>query len=863
MQENKGHRIRSVKLLNSGFKLGSLAFSLLLVHFAFLWPCRVWALGSPDANTTYNKDSLEIPPPTPPSDFGTQPSSDRLFSPSVGQVFYKIAYEIADDKDITERQAEQAITLLIATTELDSRAQYILPDMIKLTCQFPSQLPSQEHSELVYKLLTDYTDEFTDLEVAKKAIQYLLDKLNSREQREKLLEELLKNPGSKNTALASELATLLGILKVEKTDLENAKFYLLQAYDKNKYNKLAFAKIAELLPEQVGPVMHLESLRWALDENPFDLRAALTFAQYAENLQLYQMSMGMYEYCVDLFKFLYPSEPLPSYIYTPWAISCYNTQRNRHKCLQIASQFRQSGGFNLLLEAVAGKAAAKTGEIEQARQIFQAAEDKARNLIVGKESLISEQKPKNKSIVDNQLSAVSLAWFYCFASQDANEALDWANRAYSNEPNSATSAAVLAYALVMNGQTELAKSIIKNYEHNQIADLALAQIQLAENNKDSAIETLKSAIAADPGSLEAERAKEILVQNGKEYIPPIDPDIAENVLRNDFGGAVVPTFISPDKIISVQINLPGSKFSYDSEFTGTIVITNNASHPLVISDDGLFKGNIRVDANITGDLNEKIPLLISEKLRPALFIKPDQSLLIPLHLFAGRLRKILTTCPQASLNIEFTAYIDPVITGEGKPTNGLSGVVPAKVVINRPGVELTGKYLQNRLDSFSRGNANQRIRIIRLFTGLLMEQQAMANREPLYKFMYADWMPDLLKSLVLRGLADDDWVVKVHTMAGLLSLSLDYDLTRAVAENLNDTRWPVRFMATYLLAKSQAGSFAKVLDWSVRYDQSGLIRRMAIALGAAVPQPRVMEKQSAPPKPAAQQPTDQIPSQKP
>ena len=95
-----------------------------------------------------------------------------------------------------------------------------------------------------------------------------------------------------------------------------------------------------------------------------------------------------------------------------------------------------------------------------------------------------------------------------------------------------------------------------------------------------------------------------------------------------------------------------------------------------------------------------------------------------------------------------------------------------------------------------------------------MEQHAMANREPLYKFMYADWMPALLKSALVHSLAYDDWVVKVHIMADMLSgvshpqatLPLDYELINTLSENLNDTNWPVRLMAVYLLAKNQNGN---------------------------------------------------------
>jgi hypothetical protein len=164
------------------------------------------------------------------------------------------------------------------------------------------------------------------------------------------------------------------------------------------------------------------------------------------------------------------------------------------------------------------------------------------------------------------------------------------------------------------------------------------------------------------------------------------------------------------------------------------------------------------------------------------------------------------------------------------------------VLVKRSGIELTGKFLKNRLDSFTKGRPGQKIKTAQLFTGLLREQHAMAGSKPLYKLTSADWMPALLQSALIHNLTrDDDWVSKAHTMAGMLSLPLDYELTNAVAENLKDTHWPARLMAIYLLAKSQDSDFAKVLDWTVKYDSSKLVRDMAIALGAAAPEKTTAE----------------------
>lgn len=746
--------------------------------------------------------------------------SERLASSSVGNIFYEIAYELANNPDITPTQTEQAIILLTATMELDRNADYVNPVLLKLTCLNSAS----NHSQLVYQLLGDYVSKYadTDLEPARAAIRYLLGQLNSREEREQFLINMLKNLGGNYPVLDSDLSTSLGLLIAETPDVNSVQHYLIQAYYNNKYNRLAFAKLAELMSGQLGPGVYLEQLRLALAENPVDLESALVFAQYAEQLQLYETATGTYEYCVELYRYQNPSKPLPAYIYLPWSISCYNTQRNQHKCLQIAEIMQQAGQFDLLLEAIAGKAALKTGNPDIAQKILQNAEEKAHS------SFANRRQNLGTRAVDQE----QLAWFYCFALPDPNKALDWANKAYSVEPNSPTAASLLAYTLVINDQAEWAELLTSNYERNQIADLALAQIQLAKGQKDTAIQSLKSAINMDPGSLAAERAKEILTEQGSQYIPPVDPITALAMLKKSFGESVVPTFIRPEKMISVELNLRGSQFTYGSELDGTVAIRNTSSQPLVISDYGLFKGHIKIDAKISGDINKEVQGLVSIKIAPGSPIEPDRSIAVPVRLLTGELRQTLLTYPQASLNIEFTVHLDPIVIADGKLSERLHGLKPAKALVKRPGIQLTGKYLQNRLGSLTKGQQGQKIKTAQLFTGLLREQNAISDSKPLYKMMSADWMPALLKSALIHNLRREDWVVKVHTMAGLLSLPLEFELTSTVAENLNDTHWPTRLMALYLLSQHQDGDFSKVLDWTANYDQNKFVRDMAIALGA-------------------------------
>ncbi len=329
--------------------------------------------------------------------------SDELFSPSVALKFYELGYELSNkpaaDNAAQAAQAQQALSFFTAATRLDNQAEYILPDMMRLAANTPTPLllglPHRQalpkdvndpnaapalppdNTELVRTLLKAYVKSTVDLQIAKEAIDYLLGQMDSREQKEQLLADLLGTFKNKNDVLESELFTSLGMLILERADVNTAQLYFLSAIDKNKYNRAAFAKVHELSEGQVLPAAYLSNLRYMLGENPLDIESAVAFASYAEQLQLFALAADGYEYCATLYEYLYPKQPLPRYIYLGLALNAYNTDRHPHKPVRIAEKLQKDGVVDLVLETVSAKAAAKTGQTEKARKILSAAEQKA------------------------------------------------------------------------------------------------------------------------------------------------------------------------------------------------------------------------------------------------------------------------------------------------------------------------------------------------------------------------------------------------------------------------------------------------------------------------------------------------------
>ena len=764
------------------------------------------------------------------------PPVQSLSSPSAAARFYDIGYEIAHAENLSGPEADQAIILLTAAKSLNSQMAGVEPLLLRAV----TRSADKNYSDPVIFWLQKYVSESADRAVVADAIRYLLSRSNSREERRIMLERVAAEVKDKNLAINSELATALGVLMLEKGDSDRAKFYLVQAYNNNKYNRAAFAKLMELAPNEIGPANHLEHLRLVVRENPLDLKEALRFAGYAEQLQLYDVAAPSYQYCAELFRYLYPTEQLPAHIYLPWASSCYNSQRGLQTCLQIAENMRGAKRFDILLEAIAGRAAVKVGKPEEAQRILRQAGQQAEALYQsGQEQPPATGQDGVETEAVRPVTAKQLAWFYCFADPNPAKALDWANKAYSTEPNSPSTTALLAYALSINNQLEWAKPLLATAEQSQVADMVLAKVQLAAGNRPNVIQTIQSAVAKDPGSLAAEKAKEWLRQLGSPYVPPADTRALVAFLAERLGNAFVPQFVSPEKMLDVQFSLRGTDFSYGNELEGVIAVVNRGVEPLIVTDDSLFQGNIRVSAQVAGNLTKDIPNLVSDTIRTSLAVPPGRSLACTRRLSTGELRGLLMTCPQAALDIQFTLYLDPVVTDNGQISNRLVDVKPVTISLKRPAVPVTGEYVRSRFNAIASGQESQKVQTALLFTGLLKEQNFLALNGTLYPFQYADWLPGQLRlSLVspsglLLGGSQGDWTVKVNAMADMLYLPLDQELTGVVAKNLNHPLWPVRLMAVYLLAKSSAGSFANVLEWVAKNDTDDLVRSMAVSLQSA------------------------------
>lgn len=749
------------------------------------------------------------------------PDNQDLYSQSTAELFLQQARQIHQQDPLDPQAVKQVMTFIEAALALDRTSASAAEQILTVTAD--NCIGAADYSQHLTWALEQQVEVQADLQILTDAVRCLLEQQNSRLDREVLLEKLLRQYGQRNKAFASDLAAQLGLLAVEKADLQSALDWLSYAYELNPYNQLAFVKLQELSSMQelsLKPEVYLTQLRLAIDLDPYNLNYILVYADTLNRMRSYEIASQVYEYAAKVFEYTYPDEPLDQSIFLSWVLSCYHAPRQESKCIRIIEQYRDPERFDLMLEAIAGRAAMKLGQVDRAREVLDAAGKKAERLL----SEAGSTKPVHPE---------QLAWYYSFVLERPEEALAWANRAFKEAPQRDGVQDIFAYTLAQSGQMELAKEYAAPLQQNsQVASLVMAMAAIAEQDESTALELLKSSFAMMPESFAAEKALQLLKNLGSDYVNPPSVTTAEAALKADYGNRAAPTFVGPAKRFSAKLLFKGSEFYYGNEFEPKLTIENNTSSPLIIGSNSFLKGVLRVDAVVSGDLNVELSNLVSKQFRPSRPILSGEYISVPLRLYTGKLRALLETYPQANVDVAFTVYLDPVEKEDGSLANALLGTEPVRGQLHRTGIVLTRDFLIQRLDALAKGQQGQQLRAVRLFAGLLAEQKAFAREGALFKYVKVD--QSLLIDSVRRGLRDGDWTVRVQALESLLSLNipLDSGMIQDVSASLNHEHWPVRLMAMMLLVRTDGGSFNPVLNWIAQNDPSAINQRMATALGA-------------------------------
>lgn len=763
------------------------------------------------------------------------PSSESLYSPTAAALLSKVGMDRYAVNPYSDQTIEVTMTFLKASLVLDDQIGASWENLLQVSAS--GMANPKDYTIQIRDALRHYVDERSNLAVVDRAIAYLLQRQNTRMDREIILSKLLNIYQGRNSALTSELLTQIALLEMERADFSAAYQRLNTAYKLDPYNTLAFSKLVDLSAIQETPIPYIVfvgQLRRAVEMNPLDLDIALAYAGILRQVELFESAPKAYQYASDLFVYLNPGQPVPIEILLPWSLCAFQSARTQGQCLLIADQVKSEGRFELSLEAIAGLASEQMGQKEEGRRRLEAAAEKAAEMI--------KQSKGQASVLPEEL-----CWFYSFVLPSPEQALAWGHEAIAQHPEDPQTRALFAYALVSNGQEELAGEYLQEGAvTDPVVLFTRGQIFLKQGKRTEALPLLKKVVELGPETLIAWRIRTLLKENDSEYVSTIASAQILAILASEFGDEVTPKFLPITQLIKAKLSISGSEYLYGSDMQASVIIENISTRKLIISDTSMFTGRIQIDAEVQGDIHQKIPALVETEIRPGRTISPGQHAVMAVDLMSGPLRSLLRTYPQASLEVVFTLWLDPVEDALGNPGNRWSELPPDRQTIRRRGVELTRDFLMQRLEGVARGKEGQKYRSAELFTGLLAEQYADQQGKVNYRFVRAQ--PELLLDAIRRLLADEDWLIRLQTLSTFTDVTLPMDraLLSSISDNLANDHWPVRMLALFVLSAESSSNFDKVLDWNARYDPYALNRQMAAALGGQESPERQAEPETLP-----------------
>jgi len=346
-----------------------------------------------------------------------------LSSESTANLFIKQASEIHLQDPLDPMKAEQAMTFLNAAVSLDPSSESIAEQVLRAGAG--NCYTGGDYMDNLAWALGRYLHSRADLEVVSRTLDCMLMRMNTRIDREVLLQKLYQKYASLNPVFGSDLATQLGFLAVEKSDMPSAANAFMSGYALNPYNQLAFSKYWELTAgTDAGPPpsVQMVQMRAVLTIDPYDLDSAVRYADALMHFQMYETAADAYGYAAQVYQFLYPAQQVPDDIIHGWLLSCYHSDRMETKCLEVAETYRNPDRLDLMLEAVAGKTLIKMGQIDKGRRLLVSAAEKA-------EALLSAEERAQSMYPEH------LAWFYSFVQEEPEKALAWSNRAFEESPD--------------------------------------------------------------------------------------------------------------------------------------------------------------------------------------------------------------------------------------------------------------------------------------------------------------------------------------------------------------------------------------------------------------------------------------------
>ena len=632
--------------------------------------------------------------------------------------------------------------------------------------------------------------------------------------------------------------------------------------------------------EQRKKLFHI--LRWRLRvfNNPYDFQALLNLINILEGFGYQNPAQVYYEHAHTLLTL--PSLPVGYEIPNRIAlakemrfkqmVSCY-VGKLYGECITIAQSMQKRYPDDLLVAGLMAKAMLKLNPdatVTEASLLLRQAADRAMRKLLDPDKLDAQTFYQLQS---------ELAWFFCFFDLDPVRALQYARALPSgisavnqnwligkdstavNRSNS-----ILAYANILNNQWQKAEELLQMADPNDpVTALADAKILVQKNQNAAAVQRLQkvdlnsSGILSEPiekllqelqpetgsadstiGTVPPATAPSPLAVDNLPTIPepapradtaasPEPPDPIEATLSSQFNNNDLLIIKAPKKVVLCSMWLSSDIFQYGAPINAKIYLSNvSDTHeqetPVTLAPNNFIDPHLLITAQLYPSPKEQgvgnKPLILAHRyLIQRRILGPGQSNVITENLCIGPLRKILEDNPRQTYRITFKLHLDPVPDEQGGFQSKIAALEPSSVTVTRKAFRPTTQRMNEYTRAIQSGTADERIKAVRLFAGLLREMKIAPQR-----YRNKTLNTKVIREMISKNLNHSDFRVRAWAAQTLASLSpLDPLGAKYLGNLINDKNWLVRFMAIQTL--SPAIDLTEYFRWSETLEKHAVLKR--------------------------------------
>ncbi|NIA06893.1 MAG: hypothetical protein GWP14_04510 [Actinobacteria bacterium] len=648
-----------------------------------------------------------------------------------------------------------------------------------------------------------------------KRISLGLENLQTSEDRQMYLWRLANQaqiPSGVRGVIYQELARL----SLESADEANARGFLNQAIKVDKYALGARQKMLEMLTSQgVGTVPRVGLLAQMVAINPLRLQIVWDFAKGLDELGLHKEAQKWYKYALGVHLAGAGDTEVGSEELLDMA-SSYVLSKDYSKAMLVLNRISAQNGQHVGAYVWMARATSGLGQTEQAQKYLDAAE-----------RLLLQRAQGNS---DNTEAAKQLAWFYLQDRPNAAKAMEWAQKAVDLDAEDSQAQLRLGLALLANGKIDEAQVKLEPLSKDDPwARLGLLRILVAgDHTPEQAQQAFSEALGSHFGGWVGLATRELARAQNVDI--PIEQALAQlqsNILSQLGSPAELRDFYRhPQDYLYLKLQPNQASFNPGEPILLNISLTNMGSLTITMGPGMMIEPRIVLSARLSGGLQKELKYYDFVSLYKKRALGPGEGISSTVRLDRGELRKLLRANPQEAVTIRVSCILDPQAVGQDEYLPSLGGQMSKEVVLVRHGFRPGPQAMQRLYGLLKNGPLRDRIASAVILGDLMANMQSPTALPQGRTPRTID--DQKVTAELIKAAKTSDWRVRAWLGEALRNVRLTPELSKALAEQIRDPHWFVRFMAVRAAGERGAG-WQEILKHVAQTDPDELVRQMAVS----------------------------------